>query len=320
MAEFTLQEVIEATGGNSSGTAENDTMFTHVSTDTRAIEAGNLFVALKGDTFDGHDFLKTAREKGATGAIVEYGRGIDGLVCIEVDSTLQAYQDLARYHRRRFTIPVVAVTGSSGKTTTKEMIAAVLATKYAVLKTEKNFNNEIGLPKTLLQLTDEHEACVVEMGMRGLGQIKELADIAEPTIGVITNVGTSHIELLGSQEAIAQAKGELIQAIKADGTAILNGDDNFVKAMDSLTAGKTIYYGIHQPATVQGVQLKYRKDGIGFTCRCFDTWRSKYFEIRNSQCNHCRRKTTRCRRNRFSSLFVFSRFSTLFLRVLMFTI
>ena len=136
MAEFTLQEVIEATGGNYSGTARNDTIFTHISTDTRAIETGNLFVALKGDTFDGHDFLKTAREKGATGAIVEYGRGIDGLVCIEVDSTLQAYQDLARYHRRRFTIPVVAVTGSSGKTTTKEMIAAVLATKYAVLKTE----------------------------------------------------------------------------------------------------------------------------------------------------------------------------------------
>lgn len=270
MAEFTLQEVIEATGGNYSGTAGNDTMFTHVSTDTRAIEVGNLFVALKGDTFDGHDFLKTAREKGATGAIVEHGRGIDGLVCIEVDSTLQAYQNLARYHRRRFAIPVVAVTGSSGKTTTKEMIATVLATKYAVLKTEKNFNNEIGLPKTLLQLTDEHEACVVEMGMRGLGQIKELADIAEPTIGVITNVGTSHIELLGSQEAIAQAKGELIQAIKEDGTAILNGDDSFVKAMDSLTAGKTIYYGIHRPATVQGVQLKYRKDGIGFTCRCFD--------------------------------------------------
>lgn len=204
MAEFTLQEIIDATSGTCKG--DVSLQFKDISTDTRTIEAGYVFVALRGDTFDGHDFINTAIEKGATAAIVEKGRNVDGIICVEVENTLKAYQDLANFHRRRFQIPVVAITGSSGKTTTKEMVAAVLSTEFNVLKTEKNFNNEIGLPKTLLQLSPEHEACVVEMGMRGLGQIEELALIAEPTIGIITNVGTSHIELLGSQEAIAEAR------------------------------------------------------------------------------------------------------------------
>ena len=187
-----------------------------------------------------------------------------------MENTLKAYQDLANFHRRRFQIPVVAITGSSGKTTTKEMVAAVLSTEFNVLKTEKNFNNEIGLPKTLLQLSPEHEACVVEMGMRGLGQIEELALIAEPTIGIITNVGTSHIELLGSQEAIAEAKGELIKCLGPDSVAILNEDDHFVKAMSSIAKGKTVTYGIHSNATVIGSHLRYKKDGIKFTCKCYD--------------------------------------------------
>lgn len=270
MAQFTLKEVLEATGGQCIQQGASAVTFTKVSTDTRTLTENSLFVALKGDTFDGHNFLATAKEKGALGAIVETGRGIDGLVCIEVPSPLAAYQALARYHRRRFDIPVVAITGSSGKTTTKELVAAVLSAQFNVLKTEKNFNNEIGLPKTLLELTADHEACVVEMGMRGLGQIEELALIAEPTVGVITNVGTSHIELLGSQEKIAQAKSELIQHIGADGTVVLNEDDDFVRAMGTLTDGKKIFYGIHHSATVTGSQLRYKKDGIKFTCRCFD--------------------------------------------------
>ena len=251
MAEFTLSQVVEATEGTSTHT--ENIKFLDVSTDTRTIESGFLFVALKGDTFDGHDFINTAIEKGATGAIVEKGRAVKGIACIEVENTLVAYQNLARYHRRRFDIPVVAITGSSGKTTTKEMVAAVLGTEFNVLKTEKNFNNEIGLPKTLLRLTAEHQACVVEMGMRGLGQIEELALIAEPTMGIITNVGTSHIELLGSREAIAQAKGELIRFLPENSVAILNEDDPYVKAMDSLAS-----------------HLRYKKDGIKFTCKCYD--------------------------------------------------
>lgn len=268
MAKFTLQDVVTATNGQYKG--QEELVFSDVSTDTRAIEQGCLFVALKGDTFDGHDFICTAIEKGATGAIVETGRAVEGIACIEVQNTLKAYQDLAQYHRRRFSIPVVAITGSSGKTTTKEMVATVLSTEFNVLKTEKNYNNEIGLPKTLLQLTEDHEACVVEMGMRGLGQIEELALIAEPTIGIITNVGTSHIELLGSQEAIAQAKGELIANMGPHSTAILNEDDPFVKSMSGIAKGKTVTYGIYSNATVKGSHLRYKKDGIKFTCKCYD--------------------------------------------------
>lgn len=270
MAEFTLREVLTVTGGTYNGKASETTVFTNVSTDTRTIEEGSLFVALTGDTFDGHDFLPQARANGALGALVKPGHTANDLICIEVASPLLAYQQLVNYHRRRFDIPVVAVTGSSGKTTTKEMIAAVLGSKFNVLKTEKNFNNEIGLPKTLLQLTADHEACVVEMGMRGLGQIDELARIAEPTVGVITNVGNSHIELLGSRENIAKAKSELIQHIPVDGTAILNEDDEFVRQMGNLTKGKIIYYGIKEKATISGFKLRYKKDGIKFTCRSFD--------------------------------------------------
>ena len=145
MAEFTLQEIIDATSGTCKG--DVSLQFKDISTDTRTIEAGYVFVALRGDTFDGHDFINTAIEKGATAAIVEKGRSVDGIICVEVENTLRAYQDLANFHRRRFQIPVVAITGSSGKTTTKEMVAAVLSTEFNVLKTEKNFNNEIGLPK-----------------------------------------------------------------------------------------------------------------------------------------------------------------------------
>jgi len=243
MAEFTLQEIIDATGGTCKG--DVSLQFKDISTDTRTIQSGYVFVALRGDTFDGHDFINAAIEKGATAAIVENGRAVEGIVCVEVENTLKAYQDLANYHRRRFQIPVVAITGSSGKTTTKEMVAAVLGTEFNVLKTEKNFNNEIGLPKTLLQLTSEHEACVVEMGMRGLGQIEELALIAE-------------------------AKGELIRCLGPDSVAILNEDDHFVKAMSSIAKGKTVTYGIHSNATVIGSHLRYKKDGIKFTCKCYD--------------------------------------------------
>lgn len=269
MAQFTLEEVLVATGGTYVG-PKGDMSFMSVSTDTRDIGRGSLFVALKGITFDGHDFLAQALEKGAVGLVVEKGRSFEGATCIEVENTLTAYQQLANFHRRRFAIPVVGITGSSGKTTTKEMVAAVLETTYKVLKTEKNYNNEIGLPKTLLNLTEEHEVCVLEMGMRGLGQIDELARIAEPTVGVVTNVGTSHIELLGSQEAIGRAKAELIQALPKDGVAVLNEDDPFVKKMESCSHAKIMTYGIENRSTVRGTQLKYKRDGIKFTCFCFD--------------------------------------------------
>ena len=259
MAQFTVREVLEATQGSYTGC--NTCTFADVSTDTRTIGENSLFVALEGMTFDGHDFLTVAKERGATGAIVKRGKAIDGLVCIEVEDTLQAYQQLATYHRRRFPIPVIGITGSSGKTTTKEMISAVLEKAFTVLKTEKNYNNEIGVPKMLLQLTEDHDVCVLEMGMRGLGQIAELAEIAEPTMGVITNVGTSHIELLGSQENIGKAKQELIEALPSTGAAVLNHDDSFVLPMEQVTDAKVMTYGM------QGTQLEYTSKGINFTVR-----------------------------------------------------
>lgn len=273
MATFTIEEVREATKCIAVYGYGNSNRFVSVETDTRQIQAGALFVALKGEHFDGHDYVAAARDKGAFGAVVSEDRPSfhdAGLVIFVVKDTLVAYQELARFHRRRFAIPVVAVTGSVGKTSTRNMVAQVLSQKYNVLQTEKNFNNEIGLPKTLLALTADHEACVVEMGMRGLGQIAELAAIAEPTIGVVTNVGKSHIELLGSQENIAKAKCELVEAIGPDGTAILNQDDPFVTAMADRCRGKVVGYGITSNAMVRGSRITCNEKGVRFTCRFFD--------------------------------------------------
>lgn len=272
MADFTSEEVQKATGARLLSSI-GSVLFHDVCTDTRAVEKGSLFVAFKGTSFDGHDFVLKALSSGAAGAVVselrpEYkGAAVPIFV---VSDTLKAYQDLARFHRRRFSIPVIAVTGSVGKTSTRNMIAAVLSEKYKVLQTEKNYNNEIGLPKTLLQLTAAHEACVVEMGMRGLGQIAELVDIGEPTIGVVTNVGKSHIELLGSQENIAKAKAELVQGLDAKGTAILNGDDPFVAPMKDLCQGRSILYGTDDSAHIRAEHIACDEKGVRFTCRCFD--------------------------------------------------
>lgn len=269
MATFTLAEIVNVTGGRAIRCTE-PMHFSSLSTDTRTIEAGGLFIALRGEHYDGHKFVEVALKNGATAVLVDNEQDAADYPTIVVEDTLKAYQLLANFHRRRFNIHVVAITGSSGKTTTKEMLAAVLSSKYNVLSSEKNFNNEIGLPMTLLRLTEEHEVCVVEMGMRGLGQIKELTHIAEPTIGVVTNVGTSHIELLGSKKNIAAAKGELAESIGHDGYMVLNDDDPLVKSMAGLTKGKVVGYGIDTPSTVTAYNLRYKKDGIKFTCRWYD--------------------------------------------------
>lgn len=273
MAMFTDAEVVLATGARILQQGRRDMLYRNVTTDTRTVGEDDLFAALKGEKFDGHDFIEQAVSDGAAGVIVEDAARLypDGDYTIfVVKNTRKAYQDLALFHRRRFSIPVVAVTGSAGKTSTRALIATVLEQKYNVLQTEKNFNNEIGLPRTLLQLTKEHGACVVELGMRGLGQIKELADIAEPTVGVVTNVGKSHIELLGSQAQIARAKGELVEALGSDGTAVLNQDDKRVAAMAGKCKGKVVGFGIINDAPVMAGTIKNSEKGLSFTCRCFD--------------------------------------------------
>ena len=190
-------------------------MFQNISTDTRTIKPGDLFIPLKGANFDGRKFIKEAIRKGAT--------------VLDVKDGLKAYHKIAADHRHKFDIPVIGVTGSSGKTTVKDMIASILSQKYKTLKNEENYNNEIGVPKTLLQLNKSHHAAVIEMAMQGLGEIDEIAKIASPTIAVITNIGETHLKQLKTKKNIARAKAEIIDHVRRGGYIILNADDEYYK-------------------------------------------------------------------------------------------
>lgn len=239
-----------------------------VSTDTRTLEAGAAFVALKGPNHDGHDHVRAAFEKGARAAVVE--REVEGAGPQEVVSDALAWlQRTARAERERWGGLVVGITGSAGKTTTKDAVAAVLATRYKTGKTQGNFNNHIGVPLTLLNLAGESEAAVVEIGMNHAGEIGELARIAQPRLGVVTNVGTAHLENLGSVEAIAAAKRELLEALPEDGVAVLNGDDERVRAMGSAFRGRKVWYGTSkvfssEAAHVRAERIEYLNEGSRF--------------------------------------------------------
>lgn len=223
-------------------------VITGVTTDTRAVRPGDLFVALMGETFDGHDFVAQAIAQGAIAAVVRQGALSEenaALPRLEVEDTLVAYQALGKWWRQYQAVPLVAITGSVGKTTTKEIVAAALARFGPVLKTQANYNNEIGVPKTLLGLTPEHKYAVVEMGMRGPEEIALLTEIAQPDVALITNVGTAHIGRLGSRAAIAQAKCELLRELPADGVAVLNHDDARLMATAAkVWSGQQITYGL----------------------------------------------------------------------------
>ena len=265
---FTPAEVLAATKGQCLAPGKA-AQFAGVATDTRNLAVGSLFVALSGERFDGHDFIAAAVRQGAAGIVASrepVGLPLAVAVFLVPDTRL-AYQDLARFHRCRFQMPVIAVTGSNGKTSTKDMIAAVLSTQRNILKTEANFNNEIGLSQTLLKIGPEHEAVVVEMGMRGLGEIAGLAATALPTIGVVTNVGETHLERLGSVENIAAAKAELMEALPAEGIAVLNGDDVHVLAMRQKTNARVVTYGTGPDLDVQAINLQYSAQGVTFDCR-----------------------------------------------------
>lgn len=243
----TLRQVVEVLSAqpvNLSETALTQ-LSSGIQTDTRILQPGEVFVALRGEKFDGHDFVKMAIENGALAAVVDFNYENPEFPVLQVRDTLEAYQKIGRWWRDQFDIPVIGVTGSVGKTTTKELIAAVLSTQGRVLKTYGNYNNEIGVPKTLLQLNAEHNFAVIEMAMRGKGQIAELTHVTRPTIGVITNVGTAHIELLGSEEAIAEAKCELLAHMPKDSVAVLNYDNPLLLATaKKVWQGKVLTYGL----------------------------------------------------------------------------
>jgi UDP-N-acetylmuramoyl-tripeptide--D-alanyl-D-alanine ligase len=243
-----------------------------VSIDSRKIKEGELFVAIKGDRFDGHDFVPEVMKKGAWGAIVDksiletqFGK-IGGLPnIIPVEDTLRALQEISFLHRKKFSLPMVGITGSNGKTTTKEMTAGILKQQGPVLKNEGNLNNHIGVPLTLMQLEKDHRTAVVEMGMSAPGEIDLLARIVNPDVGVITNIGPAHLEFLGSLDRVAAAKAELLGNIKADGTAVLNADDPYFETLKNKWTGRVLSFGIEQRADVYASGIRQDKEFTDFT-------------------------------------------------------
>ncbi|MEM8779483.1 MAG: UDP-N-acetylmuramoyl-tripeptide--D-alanyl-D-alanine ligase [Cyanobacteria bacterium P01_G01_bin.49] len=219
-----------------------------INTDSRTIKPGEVFLALRGEKFDGHLFVEQAINKGAIAVICETPISVISakkIPQIIVQDTLNAYQIIANQWRKKVKIPIIGITGSVGKTTTKELIAAALTTKGKVHKTQANYNNEIGVPKTLLELTSDHDYAVIEMAMRASGEIALLTQITQPTIGIITNVGTAHIGRLGSEQAIAEAKCELLREMPQDAIAILNHDnERLIKTAATVWQGNTLTYGL----------------------------------------------------------------------------
>ncbi len=224
---------------------------TRISTDSRTIQPGELFVAIRGDNFDGHRFVEQVAKRGAAGAVVDQswtGNVPEDFAILRVADSLVGYQQIAAEYRRCLPLKVIAITGSNGKTSTKDFVAAALGRRFRVTKTEGNFNNHIGLPRTMLDATAEDEIAVWELGMNHPGEIGALAALASPDVGIITNIGVAHIEFMGSREAIAQEKGALAEAIGASGTMILNADDPFSESIAQRTKAKIVFVGVKQGA------------------------------------------------------------------------
>lgn len=246
MEALTLKQLLEAVNGTLLGDFDDlDAQAADVCTDSRSITPGCLFIPLEGERFDGHSFINSALEAGAAGCLTAREREsyLPGKFYIKVRSTQRALWELARYYKSLFPIPFVAITGSVGKTTTKDMVAAVLGAKFRVHKTEGNFNNDIGVPLTLLKLEKGHEVCVVELGMDHAGEIDNLARLVEPDMALITNIGDAHIENLGSRENIFKAKCEIFPHLKKGGLAILNGDDPLLATLRGTLAQRTVFVG-----------------------------------------------------------------------------
>jgi UDP-N-acetylmuramoyl-tripeptide--D-alanyl-D-alanine ligase len=270
---LTLAEVIAAISGQESSVGQGQPV-TDVVIDSRLVIPGCLFVALQGEHHHGHEYVPAAFSAGAVAAIVESDLAVDCQwldlregsvtvpetldvpVSLRVENSLIALHRMAAYWRSQHHLRVIGITGSVGKTTTKELVAAVLARRYNTIRSRGSYNNEIGLPLTLLQLTPAHERVVLEMGMYDVGEIAELARIAHPHVGVVTNVGPVHLERAGSMERVAQAKAELIQALPPDGVAILNYDDPLVRDMAQQTQARVVFYGLSPKADLRASQIQ----------------------------------------------------------------
>ncbi|HHC24993.1 MAG TPA: UDP-N-acetylmuramoyl-tripeptide--D-alanyl-D-alanine ligase [Desulfobacterales bacterium] len=279
---WTVDEILDATGGRLlSGfeTRKCKSEFSGISIDSRNIAPDNVFVAIRGDVYDGHSFVGDVLEHGVRCLITEKNSANDlpcpewqekGIACVVVNDTTKSLGDLAAFNRKRSNASVVAITASNGKTTTRKMTASVLARRFCTLASRGSFNNEIGLPLTLLRLNDFYEWAVVELGMNNSGEIGKLGDICLPDVGVITNIGPAHIGKLGSLEAIMNAKGELLERIRLGGTAILNADDPRAMTLGERQKAKgercLFYSRAHKPeAEIQAVSVKEEDSGISFT-------------------------------------------------------
>lgn len=262
-----LGALAEAAGGQLLN-ARADTAISGISIDTRTLERGDLFVAVAGPRFDGHDFLNAAVSRGAPAAMIHGDVLVPpGLEIVRVADTTRALGDLARHLRRQRDVTVVGITGSTGKTTTKDMAAALLATRGSVLCTEGNLNNRYGVPLTLFRLLPEHSAVVLEMGMSARGELAELTRIGEPDVAVITNVAPVHLEFFESLDAIAEAKGEILQGLRPGGAAVLNHDDPRVKRLGEAFAGDVVWFGKDRACDVSVEKIRGTVHGMRFDLR-----------------------------------------------------
>ena len=245
-----------------------DCEFTRITTDSRDIKGGEIFVALVGEKFDGHNFLTKAAADGAKAVVISHDIELPAeIIKFIVPDTLAAYQEIAAAHRKSMSrVKVIGLTGSNGKTSTKDFLAKCLATKYKVVKTQANFNNEIGLPKTLFDITADTDIAVVEMGMRGMHQIESLCRLAKPESGLVTNVGDAHLELLGSHENIAKAKSELVVDLPRNGYAVLNGDNEYTRKMGEVTSADKVFFGFNPENDYYAENVTMNLTGTDFVC------------------------------------------------------
>jgi UDP-N-acetylmuramoyl-tripeptide--D-alanyl-D-alanine ligase len=266
MESLSLAQIAKLAGGSISAD-DTSILVSKISTDSRTLRAGDVFVPLRGENFDGHKFLAQAAERGAAGAVVEEswkGKVPRNFALIRVADTLVGYQTLAANYRASLPLKVIAITGSNGKTSTKDFVAATLAKKFRVTKTEGNFNNHVGLPQTMLAANRDDEIGVWEIGMNHPGEIAALAKLAAPDVAIITNIGVAHIEFMGSREAIAEEKGALAEAVAPNGTLILNADDAFSDDIAKRTRARIILAGIEN-GSVRATEISQQPTGSEFT-------------------------------------------------------
>ena len=279
MIESNAKDIIEAVSGVLlAGKSEN--RFQGITIDSRTLQPGELFFCIRGERFDGHDFLPEVLSKEAAGIVLSRKEKLPQAgnldperapFIIQVEDTVSALQDYAHHHRKRFDPQVVAVTGTNGKSSTKEMMAAISEIRFKTLKSQGNFNNHIGLPLTLFNLEAQHETAVLEMGMSALGEIRRLAEIAEPDIGIITNISEAHLVQLKNVKQVQVAKGELFQALSRNATAIVNADDPLVLELAQSLRSNVITYGINNSADIRAREIRARgNNGYDLTLRLFD--------------------------------------------------